>query len=552
MRIVAFHKRLCLIGRREEKCMGIECENKYPRTILRGAVKERKKGQTIVDLFDQCVEAYPNNIAVIDKERELTYEQLSFFITKIAGYVKGVAQGSRRIAILIQNSVESVAAVMGVLKARATYVPLDIKGGSYRNTCILMDSQPDVMLISKKYLEIIMNDPEWKQAAEILTEKCKCVVIEELMNSKQEEKQVTLDKVRSEDYAYIIYTSGSTGTPKGVIVSHYNLVNFIMWAKDEYVTNMHFKEPVIFALYASLAFDMTEISLLAPLISGNGIVTYDSSNSGYAISKVIMDNIADILIITPSHLRIIEDLDVSKSKLKVIVTGGETLKSSVAKHICELFSGRITFFNLYGPTETTIGCTSHKFDIEKDTQSTVSIGNPTDNVDIYLLKEDLTPAKIDEVGEIYIAGVNVTDGYINKKEITDKCFIDDILRKKPAKMYKSNDLAVLKENGDLLFYGRRDHQVKLNGYRIELEEIESFLIQYKSVKEAAVILISLEKLNYICAFIVANEECSPEELKQYLSTKLPLYMLPKKFVFLQSMPYTVNGKIDRNKLTSQL
>lgn len=530
--------------------MGTECEKEYPRTILHGPVKERKAGQTIVDLFEQCVEEYPNHIAVKDKERELSYKQLSFFITKIAKYVKGAIQGNRRVAVLIQNSVECVASLMGVLKARAAYVPLDMKGGAYRNTCILMDSQPDLILISKKYLEIIMNNPEWKKVAEILTEKCKYMVIEELVNSKQEEKYIALEKARSEDYAYIIYTSGSTGTPKGVAVSHYNLVNFIVWAKDEYVTNMHFEKPVMFALYASLSFDMTEISLLVPLISGNGIVTYDSSNSGYAIGKVIKDNIADILILTPSHLRILEDIDVSKSKLKVIVTGGETLKSSVARHICEMFSGRITFFNLYGPTEATIGCTSHRFDSELDTQSTVSIGNPTDNVDIYLLKEDLTPAKIGEVGEIYIAGVNVTDGYINKKELTDNCFIDDILRKKPAKMYKTNDLAVLKENGDLIFCGRNDNQVKLNGYRIELEEIESFLIQHKSVKEAAVILIGLEKLNYICAFIVADENCSTEELKQYLSTKLPLYMTPKKYVLLQSMPYTINGKIDRKKLVS--
>ena len=522
--------------------MGTGEKKEVPETIMRGTVKNRKKGETIVDLFEQCVLNYPDNIAVKDGERELSYEQLSFFVTKIARYVRTVKKQSNRIAIVSENSAESVIAVMGVLRAGAAYVPLDIKGGVYRNECILLDSQPDLILISKKYWNKVMNAPEWERVANLLKETFQCVLIEDVMNSQQDELKEPLERVKSNDCAYVIYTSGSTGVPKGVGVLHYNLVNFIAWAKEEYVTNMHFEKPVMFPLYASIAFDMTGISLLVPLISGNGIVTYDLSNSGYAISKVIKDNIADILILTPSQLRILEELDVRKSRLKVIITGGESLKSSVARKICGLFSNRITFFNLYGPTETTIGCTSHKFDMEKDTKSTVSLGKPIDNVDIYLLREDMTPAQIGEVGEIYVAGVNVTDGYINKKDLTENCFVDDIYAKETGRMYKTNDLAVLYEDGDLIFSGR-------NGYRIELEEIESFLVQHKSVKEAAVILIHEEKLDSICACIVAKENCTGEDLKRYLMTRLPLYMLPRKYVFLQSMPYTVNGKIDRKKLS---
>lgn len=530
--------------------MAIECNKKPPQAILRGPVKHRESGQTIVDLFDKHVIESPNSIAVKDKERELSYEQLSFFVTKIARYVDEVPKVNKRVAILIQNSVESVSAVMGVLKARSAYVPLDIKGGPYRNESILLDSQPDLILISQKYLDKVKNDSEWKNVAKLLTETFSYEVIEELMNANQDENDTVLEKVKCEDYAYIIYTSGSTGKPKGVVVSHYNLLNFIVWAKDQYVTSLQFEKPVMFALYASLAFDMTVISVLVPLISGNGIVTYDSSNSGYALSKIIMDNLVDILILTPSHLRIIEELNVSKSNIKVIVTGGETLKTSVARKICKLFSDRITFFNLYGPTETTIGCTSHKYDIEKDTNSTVPIGIPTDNVDIYLLKEDMTPARLDEIGEIYIAGVNVTDGYINKRELTDQCFMKNIYGEKTGKMYKSNDLAVLQADGEITFIGRNDHQIKFNGYRIELEEIESFLVQHESIKNAAVILMRESNLDFICAYMVTDKDCSVEDVKNHLITKLPLYMLPQKYVFLSALPYTVNGKIDRKKLSS--
>ncbi len=530
--------------------MSKENVNSHPNAILRGPQKDREREQTVIDLFENQVIEKPECIAIKHNERELSYKQLSLYINKILSYIAGVPKIENRVGILIENSIEAVASVMAVLKAKSAYVPLDVRSGTFRNMNILLDSNPDLILISQRYLDIINQDSEWKDVAELLIHKYRFVVIEDLIGAEQNYIDASVGKVSPLDVAYIMYTSGSTGKPKGVGVSHYNLINFILWAKNQYISDIECNEPLTFALYASLAFDMTAISIFVPLISGNGIVIYDSSNSGYALGKIINENLVNILVLTPSHLRIIEEYNLKGSKLKVLVAGGEILKTSLVRKISSLFSDKITIYNLYGPTETTIGCMSYKYNPARDIKNAVPIGGPIDNTDIYILKEDMTPATINQTGEIYISGVNVTDGYINQSELTNKSFLTDLYSNNSCKMYKTNDLAILQDDGTVMFVGRNDHQIKLNGYRIELEEIESFIVNYEGIKDAAVLLINESELAYICAYVVCEKDCSPETIKKYLSTKLPLYMLPKKFVFLSELPYTVNGKIDRKKLSS--
>lgn len=530
--------------------MSKEYDNSTPKAILRGLQKDRESEQTVISLFENQVLEKPECIAIKHNDRELSYKQLSVYVNKISNFIEEIPKIEKRIGILIENSIEAVASVMAVLKAKSAYVPLDIRGGAFRNKNILLDSNPDMILISKRYLDKIKLDLEWKEVMDLLINKYRFVVIEDLIAAEQKYINNSVESVRMSDLAYIIYTSGSTGKPKGVSVSHYNLINFLLWAKDEYISDIKCNEPLMFGLYASLAFDMTAISLFVPLITGNGIIIYDSSNSGYALGKIINENLVDILILTPSHLRIMEEYNLKGSKLKVLVTGGEILKTSLAREISNLFLDKITIYNLYGPTETTIGCMSYKYNPGRDLKNSVPIGGPIDNTDIYILKEDMTPATINEVGEIYIAGINVTDGYINQNELTNKSFLTNLYSNNSRMMYKTNDLAILQDDGTVMFAGRSDYQIKLNGYRIELEEIESFIVNYEGIKDAAVVLVNESEVGYICAYIVCEKECSPESIKKYLSTKLPLYMLPKKYAFLPNLPYTVNGKIDRKRLSS--
>ncbi|GMQ56219.1 hypothetical protein AN1V17_06120 [Vallitalea sediminicola] len=530
--------------------MSKEYKNSPPNAILRGVQKNRESEQTVIDLFENQVLEKPEGIAIKHNERELSYKQLSLSINKISNFIEGVPKTRNRVGIFVENSIEVIASVMAVLKAKSAYVPLDVRGGAFRNMNILLDSNPDLILISQRYLDNINLDPEWKEVSDLLTHKYRFVVIDDLLAAEQDYMNTSVRRVSMSDLAYIMYTSGSTGKPKGVVVSHYNLINFLLWAKDQYISDIEYNEPLMFALYASLAFDMTAISLFVPLITGNGIVIYDSSNSGYALGKIIHENLVDILILTPSLLLIMEDYNFKESKLKVLVAGGEILKTSLARKISHLFSDKITIYNLYGPTETTIGCMSYKYNPVRDLKNAVPIGGPIDNTDIYILKEDMTPATVNEIGEIYISGINVTDGYINQSELTNKSFLMDLYSNNSRMMYKSNDLAILQDDGTVMFAGRSDYQIKLNGYRIELEEIETFIVNYEGIKDAAVVLINESELDYICAYIVCEKDCSPDTIKKYLSTKLPLYMLPKKYVFLPTLPYTVNGKINRKKLSS--
>lgn len=518
--------------------------------ILRGEQKNRDSTQTIISLFEEQVKEKPECTALKHNERELSYKQLSLFIDKIAGFIEGIPKTENRIGILIENSIESVASIMAVLKVKCAYVPLDIKNGPFRNRSILSDSNPDMVLISQRYLDTINQEAEWKEVADLLNQTYKFAVVKDILKAEDDEIRTPVRNTGRTDLAYIMYTSGSTGKPKGVAVAQDKLMNFLLWTIDRFLSDIESEEPLKFALFASLSFDMTEISLLLPMITGNTLVIYDSSNGGYSIGKIINDNLVDILILTPSHLRIMEEFNLQGSKLKELVVGGETLKTSLARKISSLFADKITIYNLYGPTEATIGCMSHKYDPNKDLKNAVPIGEPTDNTDIYILKEDMTPAAVNEIGELYISGINVTEGYINQPELTDKSFVADLYSDDFPKMYRTGDMAFVQDDGTVMYVGRSDHQVKLNGYRIELEEIESFLVKYEGVKDAAVVLIKEPEAEYICAYVVCKKACGPDTMRKYLSTKLPLYMLPKKYVFLSSLPYTVNDKIDRKKLSS--
>lgn len=527
-------------------------ENASSVAILRGREKSRENEQTVVELFGRQVGCRADYIAIKDQERELSYKQLSLIIDKIATYIISVPQIKKRVAVLIQNSIESVACVMGVLKAKSAYVPLDIKNGAFRNMNILLDSSPDLIIISRRYLNQIRQDSEWTMIALMLAHKNRYVVIEEILSMEYGDNYKKLEKVNMTDLAYIMYTSGTTGKPKGIAVSHYNLINFMLWAKDEYISRIDSKETLMFPFYASLAFDMTAISLFLPLITGNAIVVYESSNSGYVLSRIFNENLVDILVLTPSQLQIMEEFNFDESKLKVLIAGGEILKSNVAKKISNLFLDNIKIFNLYGPTETTIGCMSYEYDPSKNYHKSIPIGGPIDNTNIYILKDDMSPAKVNEVGEVFISGINVTGGYLNQSDLTCRKFLKDKYSENYRVMYKTNDLAILKDDGTVSFVGRSDNQIKLNGYRIELDEIETHIVNYNKVKDAAVVLFHESNKDYICAFITCKEKFDSEVLRKYLITRLPIYMLPQKYVFLSGFPYTSNGKIDRKKLIQTL
>jgi len=274
--------------------------------------------------------------------------------------------------------------------------------------------------------------------------------------------------------AYVIYTSGSTGSPKGVMIKHSNLLNYLFWAKKQYVTD----QINVFPLYTSIAFDLTITSVFLPLITGRTLKIYEyGKHNRLPILDVVSEDAVDIIKTTPTHLKVLRDSTFENKRLKTFIVGGEEFETGLAQEINNRFSQEVMIYNEYGPTEATVGCMIYLFDPKKDNRHSVPIGNPIDNLNIYLLDSYLNPVPLNVAGEIYITGDNIARGYLNKPQLTNQLFIKNPFQMGKM-MYKTGDLARLLPDGNIEFIGRRDHQVKIRGFRIELSEIESLLLNY--------------------------------------------------------------------------
>ena len=485
--------------------------------------------KTIYELFQEQVENTPDNIAVVHENKELNYRQLNERANSLARILrkKGVDTHSI-VGIMAERSVEMIVGIMGILKAGAAYLPIDSEYPQERIEYMLKDSNVNILLVQGKPMDRFDG------------------ILMDLDNPElYEEVKTNLDKVSMpRDIAYVIYTSGSTGNPKGVMVTNQGLVNYIWWAKKVYVKG----EKVDFPLYSSISFDLTVTSIYPPLITGNKIVVYDDEDKSTLVKRIIEEDGADIIKLTPTHLNLLRDLDLSKTQVKRFIVGGEDLKADLARKIHESSKGRIEIYNEYGPTETVVGCMIYKYNPEKNTVGSVPIGAPADNAAIYILDKYLNPVPVGTSGEIYIAGDGLARGYLNNEELTQEKFIENPFIP-GEKMYRTGDLARRREDGNIEYVGRIDHQVKIRGYRIELGEIEGQLLKHEEIKEAVVVDKEDEERNkYLAAYIVCGREMTSPELRGYLLKTLPSYMIPSYFVQMEKLPLTPTGKIDRKAL----
>jgi amino acid adenylation domain-containing protein len=380
--------------------------------------------------------------------------------------------GKRPIAVLMDRGFPCLTALLAALKLGAAYVPIDLKLPARRVDYMLADSKAACILIDGS-----SRDAHGRVRDDVVP----AIDVEDPAIAA--EPAVDLDRTVSADSpAYCIYTSGSTGEPKGVVVHHRGLVNYIWWAKKQYVSD----DIESFALYSSLSFDLTVTSIFVPLICGRTIRIYpEPRDEAPLIRRVVEDNETDVLKLTPAHLMLLRNMDLTNSRLKVLILGGEDLKAEHALDIHRMLGGRAAIYNEYGPTETVVGCMIYRFDPTRDTQGSVPIGVAIDNMSIHLLNENLQPVPDDTIGEIHIGGESVAIGYLGKPELTARSFIRSPLDPS-ARLYRSGDLGRFNSNGDLVFLGRRDSQIKLRGYRIEPGEIESALLRYPGVEECVV------------------------------------------------------------------
>lgn len=383
-------------------------------------------------------------------------------------------RGADLVPICYEHSFELLVGILAILKCGAAYVPLDPTHPAERRAYML-DDLGDVPLIlaQDQYAELFDGYRTLSVA----------------LDDASEQPNEPARTPHVDQRAYVIYTSGSTGQPKGVQVTHAGLANYLRWAQAAYLQD---GQPITMALYSSLAFDLTVTSVFLPLVSGGTVRLYpDNGQRGTIIRDIVADNAVDIVKLTPSHLALIRDIDLSRTRIKTMIVGGEDFKTELAQAIHRQSNGHITLYNEYGPTEATVACMLHRYQPANDIRPSVPIGRPAANMRVYILNQHGQPTATGITGELVISGVGVAQGYLNRPEQTAERFGLDPFDPS-RRIYKTGDLARWLPTGQIEFLGRADRQVKVNGVRIELGEVEAALLEHPQVSAAAASLRRVE------------------------------------------------------------
>lgn len=488
--------------------------------------------KTICQIIEEQVKKTPEQIAVIFGEQQLTYQKLNNLANQLAKELLATGIGPDQIVgLLTERSLETIVGIFGILKAGGAYLPIEVNSPEKRCLLILEDSQCN-LLLTQSFLEASISK---NYSGRVL-------FLDDFLHEAKEEEMNMATNATPDNLVYVIYTSGSTGQPKGVMIENRGLTNYIYWAKDYYCQDGESSFP----LYSSLAFDLTVTSIFIPLVTGKTIYLIGNQR-GNLIEQIIEDDLVKIVKLTPAHLSLIVDDDHQNSSITKFILGGDALPTELARDAIQSFSDKLEIFNEYGPTETVVGCMIYKFDQDEELSS-VPIGKPINNTQIYLLDEYLQPVPIGAVGEIYISGDGVARGYLNRPELTaEKFFANPFIPGK--RMYKSGDLGRFRLDGNLEYLGRVDTQVKIQGYRIEMGEVEVALSRHPGVKSGVVDVRFDDSGNkFLVGYFVSDRELTVGNLRSQLSTILAEYMIPKYFIQIPEIPLTINGKVNRTAL----
>ena len=483
---------------------------------------EYRRDKTIHELFEEQVVKTPNHLAVVyDDEKQLTFHQLNERANQLARVLrkKGVTQ-EKIVGIMVEPSLEMIVSVLSVLKAGGAYLPIDSGYPEDRIHYMLENSGANWLLIQEglevpqDYLGeiIVLNNKEWYQGTGT-----------NLTNVNQ-----------VNDLAYVIYTSGSTGKPKGVLLEHASFLNMCNWNTNYY----QLTEKDRITKYAGFGFDASVWEIFPPLLKGSTlyIVPRDIRLDVEKLNAYYKDNQITISFLPTQMCE--QFLPLANQSLRILQTAGDQLKQA-NKHPLSQYK----LINNYGPTENTIVATAYQV---KKQASNIPIGKPISNTQIYIVDRNEQLVPIGVVGELCIAGESLARGYLNQSDLTAEKFVNNPF-KLGTKMYKTGDLAKWLPDGNIVFIGRLDHQVKIRGYRIELGEVEVVLSRHPSVKE---VIVTVTDQKQLVAYIVSKQQSEDQidEWKQYLSEKIPDYMIPTAFITMEAIPLNQNGKVDRKAL----
>jgi len=498
--------------------------------------REYPKSECFPQLFETQAEKTPDSVAVSMGQTVLQYGQLNAWANQLARHLqtRGAKPGAT-VGIGLDRSLEMVVALLAVLKTGAAYVPLDPEFPRDRLRFMVQDASVAVVLTTSK-----LSDRFDGHVSPLL-----CLDREE-KRIAQESSHNLAPIATPQDLAYVLYTSGSTGHPKGVEIPHQALVNFLWSMLHEPGCTA---QDVLLSV-TTISFDIFGLELYVPLLVGARveIVRRAAATDGRELRSLCESVQPTIMQATPATWRMLIEAGWLGGKNVTVLCGGEALPPDLAT---SLLDRSLAVWNMYGPTETTIWSTIEKIG---RTDQEITIGRPIANTDAYILDQFLKPVPIGVSGELYIGGHGLAHGYRGRPELTQERFIPHPFSPEPlAKLYRTGDLARYRSDGHIVHLGRIDNQVKIRGFRIELGEIEVALNRHPSIRQAAVIAWEdRQGIKQLAAYVVCQEGPVPSqaELRSFLRSEIPDYMVPSFFVFLNAMPLTANNKIDRKALPS--
>jgi tyrocidine synthetase III len=490
------------------------------------------KNKTIQELFEEQVAKFPDKIAVNFNGENLTYTELNQLSNNLAHLLR--KQGihpNQLVGIMLDRSLEMVISMLGVLKAGGAYLPIDLEYPSDRIHLLLEDSQINLLLTTSHITKNI------EYAGQTL------YIDQMTLNCKSNNPEV---KNQADDMSYVMYTSGTTGVPKGVCISHRNVIRLV---KD---TNyIPFSSDTRILQTGAFGFDATTFEVWGSLLNGGTLYLVEKEGilDTTLLKQTLTTTSVNTMWLTSPLFNQLVQKDASLfASMKYLIVGGDALSPQHINSVREKCP-QLKVINGYGPTENTTFSTT--YEIERCFEGSIPIGKPISNTQAYILNKHNQIQPIGVVGELYLGGDGLANGYLNRPELTAQKFITNPFNT-TEKLYKTGDMARWLSDGNIEFLGRVDHQVKIRGFRIELSEVKSKLLSHYAVREAIVLAKENPKTGekYLCAFYTTsiNPEVKQQEVREHLRQVLPAYMVPSHIIQLEEFPLNANGKVNQKAL----
>lgn len=498
---------------------------------------------SVLSYLEESAVRYKDKIAFFDEHNEITFGELRSRALDLAEHIKGKLDGQRNpILVYLPKEVKCIVGFMGILYSGNFYTPTDIRFPAEKVLSIIRALEPVAVLVdTKTKMKFLKIAPDCSATIINIDEASECGIID---------SKLYLDAILDVDPVYVFFTSGSTGVPKGVVINNHNIIDYIDWA----VSVLPIDDSTVMGNQSPLYFDISTQDIYSTLKAGATLGIIPSKYFAFPVKvlEFIKNRHINFLYWVPSAFVSIANFDLLKDvcldEVKCIMFGGEVMPVKQLNYWMKHLPNLETVANVYGPTEATVNCTYYIVDRKFEDNETLPLGKACENTGLLVLDDDgslITADKIDTQGELCIYGSSLSAGYWSDDEKTQEKYVDNPLCiHYHERMYKTGDLVYYNERGELVFAGRKDFQIKHSGYRIELGEIESTAMGMTEI------------INVCASYDAENKEIvlfyqgdtDEENLKSYLLSVMPKYMVPTVYYKLEHFPYNDNGKIDRKKL----